>query len=267
MDRLFLVGSTLCFLLGFVYTVLSPGARLGRSSRFNLPVLAVGFVLQTGFLYERGRALGRCPLTNLFEVIIFLSWATVLFYLLVGNVYRLSPLGVFTAPLVCVLQSVALLAPIDRPPGMVPAGLPHAAVDPWLEFHAAFSVLSFGAFALAGLAGGMYLFQERQLKSHRLNASFFTMPPIGDLGRLNARLLVLGLVLLSAGLCAGLGMGVPSTWPHWVWALATWLLYAFLVQARWGLAWKLPPRRVASLSVGAFALIALTLKGLSFVTA
>ncbi len=263
MDRLLLIGSTLCFLLGFAYTMLSPGARLGRSTRFNLPVIALGFVLQTGFLYERGRALGRCPLTNLFEVVIFLSWATVLFYLLVGNVYRLSPLGVFTAPLAFVLQTAALLAPIDRPPGANPTPGPHAAVDPWLEFHAAFSVLSFGAFALAGLAGAMYLFQERQLKSHRLNPSFFAMPPIGDLGRLNARLLIVGFALLSLGLCAGLGMGAPSTWPHWVWAVATWLLYAFLVQARWGWAWKLPPRRVASLSVGAFALALLTLSFVS----
>ena len=261
MDRLLLIGSTLCFLLGFAYTMFSLGARLGRSRRFNLTVLTTGFVLQTAFLCVRGRALGRCPLTNLFEVIVFLSWATVLFYLLVGNVYRLSPLGVFTAPLAFMLQMLALIAPIDRLPP------PRAAVQPWLEFHAAFSVLSFGAFALAGLAGGMYLYQERQLKSHRLHASFFAMPPIAELGRLNARLLAVGFVLLSAGLGAGLGLGAPNTWPHLVWAVVVWLLYAFLVQARWGWAWKLAPRRVAGLSVAAFTVALLTLGGLSFVSA
>ena len=260
MDRLLLIGSTFCFLLGFAYTMFSLGAGLSRSSRFNLTVLAAGFVLQTAFLGVRGRALGRCPLTNLFEVIVFLSWATVLFYLLIGNVYRLSPLGVFTAPLAFVLQMIALMTPIDRPPLRAP-------VHPWQEFHAAFSVLSFGAFALAGLAGGMYLFQERQLKSHRLNASFFALPPIADLGRLNARLLTVGLALLSVGLGAGFLLGVPNTWPHLVWALVVWLLYAFLVQARWGWAWKLAPRRVAGLSVAAFTLVLLTLGGLRFVTA
>ena len=261
MDRLLLIGSTLCFLLGFAYTMFSLGARLARSSRFNLTVLAAGFVLQTAFLFVRGHTLGRCPLTNLFEVIVFLSWATVLFYLLIGNVYRLSPLGVLTAPLAFVLQMIALMTPIDRPPP------PRGAVHPWLEFHAAFSVLSFGAFALAGLAGGMYLFQERQLKSHRLNASFFALPPIADLGRLNARLLFVGFVLLSVGLGAGLVLGAPSTWPHLVWAVVVWLLYAFLVQARWGWAWKLAPRRVAGLSVAAFTIALLTLGGLRFVTA
>ena len=125
-------------------------------------------------------------------------------------------------------------------------------------------MLSFGAFALAGLAGGMYLWQERQLKTHRLRSGFFQLPPIGDLGRVNARLLMVGFVLLSLGLVAGFNMGTPNTWPHLVWAVVIWALYAFLVQARWG-AWRLGPRRVASLSVVAFTVALLTLGGLTFV--
>jgi ABC-type transport system involved in cytochrome c biogenesis permease subunit len=262
-DHALLACSTCCFFLGFAYTLFSSGgAGLYRSSRFNLAVLSLGFLLQTAFLWVRGKELGRCPLTNLFEVIAFLSWATVLFYLAIGTTYRLSPLGVFTAPLVFILQTAALLAPLDRP-----SPAPRvAAVNPWLEFHAAFSVLACGAFALAGLAGGMYLWQERQLKTHRLKSIFFQLPPMADLGQLNYRLLAVGFVLLSAGLIAGIGMGTPNSWPHLVWAMAMWVLYGFLVQARWG-AWKLPPRRVASLSVAAFSLALLTLGGLSFATA
>ena len=80
-----------------------------------------GFLLQTYFLYVRGELRGRCPLTNLFEVIGFLCWALVLFYLIVGTTYRLSPLGVLTAPLVCVLQVFALVASLDRPRTSGPA--------------------------------------------------------------------------------------------------------------------------------------------------
>jgi ABC-type uncharacterized transport system permease subunit len=262
-DRYLLAASTLCFLLGFAYTMFSLGARVYPSSRFNLTVLTVGFVFQTAFLGLRGREVGRCPLTNLFEVVAFLSWAMVLFYLVIGTTYRLSPLGMFTAPLAFVLQTIALIAPIDHP---APAVAREGAVNPWLEFHAAFSVLACGAFALAGIAGAMYLWEERQLKTHRLNAVFFHLPPIADLGRLNARLLWVGFILLSAGLCAGIGMGVPNSWPHLLWAMVMWVLYGVLVQARWG-AWKLAPRRVASLSVAAFTVALLTLGGLSFVAA
>ena len=262
--RVQLAWSTAFFLASFAYTAFTlVGTRRRHFSLpLNLAAVVVGFLLQTGFLYARGQALGRCPLTNFFEVIGFLCWALVFFYLIVGNTYRLSPLGLLTAPLVGALQIFALGAGLDR------AGVhtPHDAVNPWLETHAAFSMLAFGAFALAGVAGGMYLWQERQLKSHRVRAIFFQLPPIADLGRLNARLLAVGFVLLSVGLAAGAFMGVPNSAPHLVWAVVVWLLYAFLVQARWG-AWRLGPRRVASWSVGAFGLSLLTLSGLSFVSA
>ncbi len=261
-DRQLLGAATFCFLLSFAYTAGTLGDQRLYSTWWNLGVVAVGFALQTAFLWLRGAAVGRCPLTNYFEVVAFLSWAMVLFYLVVGNTYRLSPLGLFTAPLAFVLQTFALLALDDWPPGG--EHVHHAGVNPWLEFHAAFSVLSFGAFALAGLAGGMYLWQERQLKSHRLKLLFFQLPPISDLSRLNARLLAFGLALLTLGLAAGFNMGTPNTWPHLVWAIVIWVLYAFLVQARWG-RWRLAPRRVASLSVAAFTVALLTLGGLSFV--
>ena len=254
--------STVFFLASFGYTAFALGTRRRLfSPPLNLALVAAGFALQTAFLYVRGQVLGRCPLTNFFEVVGFLCWALVFFYLIVGNTYRLSPLGLLTAPLVGLLQIFAFTALPDRAGGHTP----HDAVNPWLETHAAFSMLAFGAFALAGVAGSMYLWQERQLKSHRVHAIFFQLPPIADLGRLNARLLVVGLALLSVGLVAGAFMGVPNSAPHLVWAVVVWLPYAYLVQARWG-AWRLGPRRVASWSVGAFGLSLLTLSGLSFVS-
>ena len=256
-----LAESSVFFFLSFLYTAFALGTGRRFSTGMNLLVVALGFLLQTQFLVVRGELRGRCPLTNLFEVIAFLCWGLILFYLIFGNLYRLSPLGMFTAPLVYLLQMFAVLADLDRPNA---AGGPRGAVNPWLEFHAAFSVLSFGAFALAGLAGGMYLWQERQLKTHRLRSIFFQLPPMADLGRLNQRLLAVGFVLLTLGLVAGMGMGTPNTWPHLVWAVVVWTIYAFLVQARWG-AWRIGPRRVASLSVAAFTVALLTLSGLSFV--
>ena len=255
----FVIQSSALFLLSFLYTAACLLGQRRILPWLNLLLVGTGFFEQTAFLVRRGQLVGRCPLTNLFEVIAFLCWGLVLFYLVVGNTYRLSPLGIFTSPLVFGLQTFAALAGLDE--GGAP---PRGPVNPWLEFHAAFSVLSFGAFALAGLAGGMYLWQERQLKTHRLRSGFFQLPPIGDLGRLNARLLTVGFLLLSLGLLAGFNMGTPNTLPHLLWAVVVWVLYAFLVQARWG-AWRVGPRRVASLSVVAFTVALLTLGGLSFV--
>ena len=126
-------------------------------------------------------------MTNLFEVFIFLAWSVALIYLLIGPTYRLSLMGAFTAPLVFASQTFALLAPID---------VPHRGVDspsnPWLEFHASISMMAYGAFALACVAGLMYLVQERQLKTHQLHSIFYHLPPLTDLFAAITRLLWLG---------------------------------------------------------------------------
>ena len=72
MERAFLVSSTLCFLAGFAYSMYALGAKVRQPSRWNFIVMLVGFALQLGFLELRSAAVGRCPLTNLFEVLVFL---------------------------------------------------------------------------------------------------------------------------------------------------------------------------------------------------
>src|SRR5437016_4435501 len=112
-----------------------------RPMRFNFFAVGLGFIFQTAFLSIRGHLLGRCPITNLFEVIIFVAWSVALFYIIVGPAYRLSLMGAFTAPLVVFLQLFALFAPIDTPHrGRLPA-------NPWLEFHASISLVAYGWFA------------------------------------------------------------------------------------------------------------------------
>src|SRR3989454_6099459 len=130
MDRVILIVSTICFLAAIVHTIIEMRDGIFRPMWFNFFAVGLGFIFQTAFLSIRGHALGRCPLTNLFEVFIFLAWSVALIYMVVGPVYRLSLMGAFTAPLVVLLQGFALIAPIDQPhPGKLPA-------NSWLEFHA-----------------------------------------------------------------------------------------------------------------------------------
>lgn len=257
MDRALLAASTFCFLLGFAYTMYALGARVYRPSWFNFTAILCGFFLQMAFLVTRGNAIHRCPTTNLFEVFVFLCWSVVLLYLLTGSAYRLSLMGAFTSPLVFVLQLFALLAPIDPPARVI------VHPRPWLEAHAALSIIAYGAFAVAGVAGVMYLAQARQLKTHKLGTVFFHLPPIADLSVALRRLLLIGFVLLTAGLLAGFGVGAPVL--KVAWGLSVWLIYgAILLVEKFK---KISPRRVAALSVAAFCLTLMTLWGLNFIAA
>ena len=242
MERLFLFISTVCFLIGFARTVVALRSGHFHHSPFNLVAMAVGFAFQTAFLAWRGHTLRHCPLTNLFEFIVFLTWTMVLLYLLIGPAYRLSLLGAFTAPLVFVLQTVALAAPIDTLGAFHPPNF-------WLEAHAALSVIAYGAFGTASIAGIMYLAQEKQLKTHRLRPIFFEMPPIVHLATTNLRLIGAGFLLLTLGTLAGIAVRTPANALKQTWGMAIWAIYLAIL-----LAHRIGPRRIALLSVSAFLL-------------
>lgn len=255
MERAFLVASTICFFFGFAYAMYALGARVLQPSRWNFVVMLTGFVLQSGFLHLRGKIVGRCPLTNLFEVLVFLSWAVVLLYFVVGSTYRLSLLGTFTAPLVFLLQTVAQLLPVAWEPAKAK---PSAGF--WQELHAAVSLVAYGAFALACVAGVMYLVQERLLKKHRMNSFFQNLPPIAVLAAAMQRVMLAGFVLFTVGLVGGFKAGsAPAA--TILMAVCVWLPYGLLIVARW--THRFSSRHIAWLSVAAFVVALSTLGALS----
>jgi HemX protein len=258
MDRPLLIASTLCYLTAVVRTLLAVRKRVALHGRFNFFAIGTGFLFQTAFLSVRGHALGRCPLTNLFEVFVFLAWSVALIYLAVGPTYRLSLMGAFTAPLVFALQTFALLAPIDIPhPMQLPA-------NSWLEFHASISMIAYGAFALACVAGVMYLVQERQLKTHQLHSIFYHLPPLTNLFAALTRLLWLGFALYTAGLVSGFFTGGPLPRVKMICAFGVWVFYGAILQGR-HLRW-FAPKRVAALCVLAFSAAVSVLWAINFVS-
>lgn len=258
MDRQLLLVSTLCFFVAVAHTLFSLREGVFGPGRFNFFAIALGFLLQSAFLSIRGHALGRCPLTNLFEVFVFLAWSVALIYLVIGPTYRLSLMGAFTAPLVFLIQTFALLAPIDIPHRVrLPA-------NTWLEFHASMSMIAYGAFALACVAGVMYLVQERQLKTHQLHSIFYHLPPLTNLFAAITRLLWLGFALYTAGLVSGFFTGGPLPRVKMICAFAVWIFYGAILQGRH--LHRLAPKRIATLCVLAFSAAVSVLWAINFVS-
>jgi HemX protein len=255
-DRYLLISSTIFFLAAVVHTGFELRTGVFRRTRFNFFAIGLGFIFQTAFLSLRGRELGRCPITNLFEVFVFLAWSVALIYMLVGSAYRLSLMGGFTAPVVLLLQGFALVMPIKtRYAVNVPA-------NSWLEFHASISLVAYGAFALACIAGVMYLVQERQLKTHHLHSIFYHLPPLTNLFAAITRLLWWGFGLYTLGILSGFFTGHPLPRVQVAAAIALWLLYAAILQAR-HLKW-LAPKRVAALCIIGFSVALVLLWGITF---
>jgi ABC-type uncharacterized transport system permease subunit len=258
MERQLLLGSTLCFLVAVAHTLATVREGVFLRRRVNFFAIALGFALQSAFLYVRGHVLGRCPITNLFEVFVFLAWSVGLIYLAIGPAYRLSLMGAFTAPLVLLIQGFALLAPIDVRHSI------RLNVNPWLEFHASMSMIAYGAFALAGVAGVMYLVQERQLKTHQLHSIFYHLPPLTNLFSALTRLLWLGFSLYTAGLVSGFFTGEPLPRLKMICAFAVWVFYGTILQGRH--LHRLAPKRIAALCVLAFSAAVSVLWAINFVS-
>lgn len=224
MERWLLLASTLFALIAAVQGMIT--VHRGQRSRWTVGWMVLVICLQSAFLALRGQQRQACPLADFGEILAFLAWSLTLFYLLIGPTYRISLLGVFTAPVVVVFQAIALI------PGVMSAdALAIAGSNPWHETHSATSVLAYGAYALAAVAGVMFLVLDRQLKQHHLRSGLFrNLPPVRELLTSLTRLLWLGTLLLSIGIIAGLLM--PKTQAlgaHFSVAIAVWIAYAALL--------------------------------------
>ncbi len=227
MDRWFLLIATLLAAIGGTWGMIS--VHRGTRSHWTVAWMVAVMLCQLGFLSVRGQLRTACPLHDLGEMLVFLAWSLTLFYLLIGPAYRISLLGVFSAPLVFVLQSGALIS------GLFTVS-PQRDPSPNLfhSLHSATSVLAYGALALAGVAGIMFLVLDRQLKVHRLKSGLFrNLPPAHQLLVSLERLLWLGSGLLTLGIVAGFLM--PPTTPlhsHLIVAMAVWVGYTALLAVK-----------------------------------
>jgi ABC-type uncharacterized transport system permease subunit len=255
MDRSFLIASSLFALVGAAWGMWA--VHQGKRSPWTVAWILGAFLCQISFLSVRGQSRAACPLHDAGEILTFLAWSLTLFYLLVGPAYRISLLGVFTAPVVVTFQGLALL------PGVLTQNpQPIAGGNAWHETHSAMSVLAYGALALAAVAGVMFLVLDRQLKEHHLKSGLFrNLPPVRELLTSLLRLLWLGGILLTVGIIAGFLMPhTASAWAHLIAAVAVWIAYVVLLtvkQVR-----GLTGRR---LSLAAVLLFALSLAVFAFV--
>jgi|UniRef100_UPI00404B8899 HemX protein len=187
------------YLVGFLLGTwsLMRGGRPSGVAMYGL--ITAGYLMQLTGLYLRGMAVGGCPLGNTFELFQFTAWSATTLYLVIGVTFRTSLLGYFTACLsaVLTLSSLAIPAWDATRRAHIFGG------NPWIEFHAALALFSYGVFALLALTAAMLLLRNYSLKHKRLGGWFSFLPSILDLDLISARLLGTGVTLITASLIVG----------------------------------------------------------------
>jgi len=251
--------------LSAIYSVFLWRRGFRRDDRVNYVLLLLGAVFHTTAMVERGFSFERCPVNNLYEATAFVTWTILASYLVLGVWPKLRFLGAFAAPLLFSVGVFAMMPGLDNPYGARPEFK-----NGWVSLHGELILLSYGAFGLSSAAGLMYLSQEHDLKFHKMRAIFSVLPPIQRLEFVISRLLMLGFVLLTAGLAVGaLWIKLPEGTsyfgdPKVHWSILVWLLYlALLVTHRW---FAQGGRRFAWGAVGCFVFVLLTFWGVNLMS-
>ena len=206
-DRTWLWIAAACYLAGFLLGTYALLRDRKQSRAVMYFIISAGFTLQTFGLYLRGVEVKGCPLGNTFELFQFTAWSATALYLIVGATFRLSLLGYFTSVLAAAVTAISLAIPSWD------ATLRYNIFgnNPWIEFHAATALFSYGVFALLALTSTMYLLRNYSLKHKNLSGFFAFLPSIRDLDTIGQRLLAFGTSLLAASLALGAVHWLPNT--------------------------------------------------------
>jgi HemX protein len=221
-----------CFLLAVVmyglstvYSVFLWRKGFRRDDWVNYLLLATGVALHTLAMTKRGLTFHSCPVNNLYEATTFLLWTLGLASLVYSLFPRLKFLGAFTAPVLFTIGVFALMPALDPPHGLKPEFS-----GAMRSLHAAMILQAYGAFGLAAVAAGMFLAQRHDLKAHKLRALLSVLPSIQRLELVTTRLVMVGFVLLTAGLAVGSQLPRREDEPFLadskvLWSALMWLVY------------------------------------------
>ena len=133
-------------------------------------VTFIGFSVQTVALFARWwesyqMNIGRVPLSNLYESLVFFTWSTVLIYLVVEYKYKTRAFGAFVLPVVFLALAFINVAGIstDITP-LVPA-----LKSNWLFYHVLISFFGYAAFGIAFSVCIIYLLNDIDARGSSLN--------------------------------------------------------------------------------------------------
>ena len=251
---LYLIATT-----GFLFFIIKKNKKVGFWSH---RILLAGFALNSIYLALGYYQLGAVPALNFKGALSFFSWTIIGAYIIFQLRFRIMVLGSFVVPFSTFLMIISSTIPIS------PITVRPIFKGFWLPLHVATALLGDAIFAIAFIAGVMYLIQEHQIKTKRLGAFYSRLPSLNSLDSINYQAINYGFLLLTIGMITGSIVAQGSHGSYWlwdpkeVWSLITWLCYAALLHQRMAIGWR--GRRSALMSIGCFFILIFTFIGVNF---
>jgi cytochrome c-type biogenesis protein CcsB len=238
--------------------------------------MIVTFFSITGFLVSRWASSGHFPLSNLYESLIFLSWALYILHIIPKIQNSKNDLSTITTPSTILTQGFAtsgLLTEMHQSTILVPA-----LQSQWLMMHVSMMLLSYATLLCGSLLSAAILiirFRKNfhffsKKKKNVLNKTFFfseieyfyakrsalkstSFPSFPNyykyqlterLDSWSYRVISLGFTLLTIGILCGAVWANEAWGSYWnwdpkeTWAFITWTIFAIYLHSRTNTNWK-----------------------------
>lgn len=224
----------------------------------------LGLVALSVGLIRRGIESGHWPLASTYEFSLVFVWGIVLVYLLLERVMGTRVGGAFALPVAFLLCTYARFVIPDS--AQAPQPLLPALRSLWLQLHVGTAAIAYGAFAVAGGGGVMYLAGE--FASRRRGAGNSGLPSLPFSDRFTYWAVAFGYPFMSLSIITGAIWAQVAWGRYWgwdikeTWALITWLIYTLLLHLRAIRGWR--GRPVAVLSVIGFVVVLFTFLGVGW---
>ena len=237
MERIFFIVTIVAYgiSLGCYLRFLSTGEK--RTGRLGTLLLGLGLIAHYFALLARSPGLHTVPYHDLYGSMSLFGWLLALTYLGLELYHRQRSVGAFVLPFIIVFFLWAHLAPVDRLAPTRAQGVAFA-------FHVTLSILAYAAFALSFVFSIMFLGEERHLRSHKVGAVVWRLPPLELLERMSRSSVLVGLVSITIGTVLGfvwVGRLHGKFWyydPKYVITLMILLLYAVYSQLARTASWR-----------------------------
>ena len=242
-----------------------PLMRRQRPGHIVTPALATaGLVAHMGAIIQQGIAIGRCPVTNRYEILSLLSWFVVLLSVIVYVRGRLHVMSVILTPLALVVLITSNLLEYILPAR--PLALGAAEEGSLFLLHVTIALVGVAALFLTFASSLTYLLQDRILKSKQHGSWLRVLPPLDRCDRLVYQSLMLGFPLLTLGIVTGSLLSASRNGHFWPWradeafSVTAWAIFAVIIYARLARGWR--GRKSAYLTIAGFVAGVLTMIGL-----
>jgi len=259
--NLFLPVSVVGYVVAVFTATLRTVYRADGARRATSVLLIVTWLAHLGAVVQQGLRIGRLPLTTGAEYLLVLGWIVLSLHLFLWFRANVEVSGLVLPPLAGALCFAAMQLLGAR------AARPEAPADGWFLLHTTISTIGMATLGVTFAMSVLYLVQDRALKTKRTLALLGRLPSLERTDQLGQRALVVGFVLLTIGIVAGV---IVSAEEHarpivvgakQILPVLAWLVFAVVLGARAVLGFR--GRKSAYLTIAGFVLGLATVVGMT----